>query len=68
MMDLSGETEICGLMSPLLRDADAETSKSTSRRRIETIEKFLKAAYDLDDRTVPLGECLRLAVDALEGT
>jgi hypothetical protein len=21
-----------------------------------------------DDRTVPLGECLRLAVDALEGT
>ena len=29
----------------------------------ETIEKFLKAA---DDRNVPLGECLRLALDALE--
>src|SRR5690348_14202398 len=29
----------------------------------ETIEKFLKAA---DDRNVPLGECLRLALDALD--
>jgi hypothetical protein len=29
----------------------------------ETIEKFLKAA---DDRNVPLGELLRLALDALE--
>ncbi len=48
-MERSGETEICGTHVALLRDADAETSKSTSRRR--SIENFLKAA---DDRTIAL--------------
>ena len=67
-MELPGETEICGTHVAAAPGRRRRNQQVNVKASVETIEKFLKAAYDRAIALLPLGECLHLAVDALEGT
>jgi len=67
-MELSGETEICGTHVAAAPGRRRRNQQVNVKASVETIGEISQGSGRSDDRTVPLGECLGLAVDALEGT